>query len=748
MRKFPSDNIDPKKKREKEWILATSKAIWDNSKTFSSNVFYHGRENFKRLRDYANGRQPESKYKNIVQAKDANGESTNVRPLDYTILPIIPKFKKIAVGKIDKVGYNLVATAIDSIARDDEEEYFSEQKAKIKMLEELSDVPGIEGMIDLKDDDARSLEEIKIKQEYSYKHNAAIESEKALDLVFSNNNYDQILNQVNSDLFDFGVGGVREYFDENNVIKIKHAKMGNMITSYCEDPFFRDADYMGEIIYMSIEDIQSYGEFSDEEIEEIKNQIGGRESWIRRSPGLDYDDNKIPVLSFEKKSFDKKVFEERTNRFGNKKINRTKFSKEGKKGTTVDGKEVIYKGHWVIGTDYVFDYGLQTNMKRPKGQLKKTSFSWHLVAPNQDEMEFFGVTESMIPVADQIQISWLTIQNLLLNVTPPGIAFDLSALENINIGHAGEKWLPRQAIELYKKRGDMAYRSKREDGEYVNPEPIKPINNPLGQEIGHFIGLIDSLTGILRGNIGFNEITDGSTPDPRTLNGVANLAYQSTTNALNHIIQGVKHLNENVADSLIIRIQDAFNEGENHYKHALGINSERFWKVEPSLGMHQISLKFEDKPDDNEKAMLDAKIANAETKDQITVADAVYIDTIDNLKEKAMVLAYLVKKRMAERQAIDMQNIQANSQAQQESAMIAEQMKQKTLEIEYSLKNEHQRQGKEADFIIEQLRAKTRIDEADVREAGRAFTKQLENEGKERIKEMESKNPDNKDNSK
>jgi len=746
MIKFPSDTIDPKKK-DKDWILQTGKAIWDESKTFSSSIFYHGRDQFRKYRNYSNGRQPIEKYKNMVMPLDANEvRPDNFQQLDYTILPIIPKFKKIALGKIDKIGFNIVATAIDSIARDDEEDYFAEQKAKIKMLEELSDVPNIESMLDLKDDDPRSLEEIKIKQEYSYKHIAAVEAEKGLKQVFTNNKYDQILDRVKADLFDFGVGGVREYFDENNKIKIRHANMENFVCGYSEEPDFSDSHYMCEVKPYSIEEIRASGEFEEDEIEEILKQRGDSNTRFDRRGVRLHNDNKILVLEFEVKSFNEPAYEKRVNSFGNKKINKTEYNKKSNDKRTIvkDGYKVIYKGKWIISTDYVFDYGLCTNMKRSKNQLKETTFSWHLMAPNQDQMNFFGVTEAMVPIGDQIQLAWLKIQNLLLNAVPPGIAFDLSALENLNLGHSGEKWLPRKALEMYRQRGDMPFRSQREDGEPMNTQSIIPIQNNVAVEINNFVNLVNGFMGILRDNIGFNEVTDGSTPDPRTLNGVANLAYQATTNALNHIIQGTKFLNENVADSIVIRLQDAFGAGENAYKKALGINTERFWKVLSNITIHELSLKFEDKPNDEEKAVLNRRMELAEQAGQITVADSTYIDTIDNVKEKAMVLAYLVKKNMADKQAMDMQNIQANAQSQQESAAMTAQMEEKRLELEYGYKSQLQREQNEALFVIERLKSKTRIDEADIKEAGRAFTKQLENEGKQTIKQMESTNDNDK----
>jgi hypothetical protein len=368
--------------------------------------------------------------------------------------------------------------------------------------------------------------------------------------------------------------------------------------------------------------------------------------------------------------------------------------------------------------------------------MKETCFSWTLQAPGMDKMTFFGISEAMIPVADQIQLAWLKLQAFLLNVAPPGIAFDLRAMENLNLGHAGEKWNPRQVLELYKQRGDIAYRSVNEEGEPMGGVPITQLQSQLSGYVNEIVMLINSFLGMMRDNIGFNEITDGSTPDPRTLNGVANLAYQSTSNALYQIIQGVKFLNENLADKIVVMMQEAFSKGV--YLKAMGINSQRFWKATTDISIYELGVKLEDKPTDEEIARLDKKVDLAIQSGQITVADSVYLDTIHNIKEKGAVLAYLVKKNAEEQHAREMEKITSTVEGQKESAMLAEEERRKTLEHDYGLKTQYMREEKSLDYQIEEMKLRTRLQEANTREQGRIATKQVENQGKENLKRMES----------
>lgn len=749
MNVFPRHDIDPKKKDDK-WILQAVKAAWDESSTLNRDKgFYHNRHRFRELRDYANGNQSVNRYKNQIEPKDANGQSTETFvQLDYTIIPFIPKFRKIALGKVLGFGHSIVASAIDPLAREEEEDYFADIKAKLELVNQLQDVPGIEKMVGLEETDPHTMEEVDIKRKFSYKHVAAMEIEQGLDLVFNNNKYSKIEEKIDQDIFDFGVGGCRDYFDENGVIKIRHVKPYMFGCSYSEEPDFSDARFMYEVVSMTLEDIRKDSGFSDEIMEEIAKQKGKDQGYkydFQKPYSRPYDDMKVSVVDFEYKTVDDMVFEKRVNSRGNMEVRRAQYGKTNKpysqKEYSRTQYQVIYKCKWIVGTDYVYDTGRCTNMKRKKNSLTETRFSFHMYAPSQDQMRFFGVVESMIPVADQIQISWLKLQNLLLKQVPPGIAFDLSALENINLGHAGKEWSPRKVIEMYYQRGDMPYRSLDQEGNPKGNIPITPLSNMVMQEANNMMVLINSFMGLLRDNIGFNEITDGSSPDPRMLKSVANLAYQSTSQALSHLIIAKKRINEELAEDLVIRMQDAFSMGKvEAYRRALGAATQQFFNVQKDFSLYEIAVKIQDMPNEEEKAKVEQKVQLALQSGQITIADAIELDMIPNLKERVAVLAFRVKKNQEQRQQEQMMLSQQNAQVQQQSAMIAEEEKRKTLEMEYALKSQLVQAEKQLEFQIEQMKMQGRLQDTGMREQGRVGAKQVENQGKREVKAMDMMN--------
>jgi hypothetical protein len=285
----------------------------------------------------------------------------------------------------------------------------------------------------------------------------------------------------------------------------------------------------------------------------------------------------------------------------------------------------------------------------------------------------------------------------------------------------------------------MPYRSRDKEGEPFPETPIEPIQNFVSGEILNMVTIINSFMGLLRDNIGFNEVTDGSTPDPRTLNGVANLAYQNTSNALSSLFKAEKYLNESLADALVVRMQDAFSRGHEGYIAALGGNTLKFWMSKTNITLHELSIIMEDKPSDEQKMELQRDMAIAIESGQITIADKIYIDTIDNLKEKAAVLAFRVKKNQEEAHARSMQQIQANGETQQQSAIIAEQAKQQTMQMEYQLKTQYMLAEKAEEAKIEAMKLQGRYNEGMLREEGRVVTKQVENEGKSNVAAMNQK---------
>jgi hypothetical protein len=320
---------------------------------------------------------------------------------------------------------------------------------------------------------------------------------------------------------------------------------------------------------------------------------------------------------------------------------------------------------------------------------------------------------------------------------PKGIMIEMGALEEIPLGKGGKQLTPMKVLDLYNKTGTLVYRKSDSQGRMTNYKPIEELENGLGRDIMSYWQIIQNNIQMLRDITGLNELTDGSTPDPRTLTTVAKLAYEGTNNALTHIVQGEKKLLESLANAVVLRLQDAILKGEvKGYLRSLGNNTLNFIRISPNIHLHEYGIFLEDKPTDDQRAMLMQQVAAGQANGLLDIEDAVIIQNTDNLKVAQQLLAYKTKKRreQEEDKAIRMQ--QMNAETQQQSAMVAEQAKQQTLQVEGQVKAQVIQVEKELDAKLLELKYKYELQLEQIRQTGKVDTKEVENKGKKSVTKL------------
>lgn len=695
---YPSHVIDPRDKN-KEWCLSYAKAAWSDYKNHGTQSFHNNRGSYPRIKDYAQGNQSINKYKSLLNVDEANNESWFA--IDWSVLPIVPKFRRIALGKLNKTEYNITCTPIDAIAQADIEDYYKKTKAKMDLRNAVAkSVPGMENFSALKHKKGEPIddEELEMHMAYTFKHNAAIEMEQGIDLVFHTNGLDEKRKQVMEYLFDYGVAGYKEYIDNNGAVKVRVIDPAKLLISHCNKRDFSDKIHIGEVTEMSIADLKQKAgsQFTEKEYQDIAEKYSGRQGDTKLFPSnkkyyKNYDDRKILVLDLEFFSVDEMVHESRIDKRGNKRYGRAPYNHKDKKRNkfTRSSYKTVYKISWVVDSPFCFDYGLCNNMKRVQSKLMDTDLSYHLFAPDFHNMKPLGIMEQLIPIADQIQISWYRLQNTINQARPKGIMIELGALEDIPLGSGGNQMKPTDVIDLFNKTGTLVYRRNDIGGKPTNYRPIEELENGLGRDAVSYYTVIQNNIEMIRQITGLNEFTDGSTPDARSLTTTAKLAAQATNNALAHIEQGERYLLEQLASSCIIRLQDSvkINPVEG-YVRSLGNKSMKFFKMSPSVGKHEFGVKIEDRPTEEQKQRLMQILQASVAQGQVDFEDAVYIEQITNLKQAQQVLAYRIKKKREEAEQKAIRQQEMNGKIQQESAQAAEAAKQQTLQMDNQMKME------------------------------------------------------------
>lgn len=716
--KFPS-HLTPNEEKGKNWILQYVKAAWSEyNGGDTAQAFFTARDMYHTIKEYALGNQSIDKYKPLVGVDSESNETW--LNIDWSVLPIIPRFRRMALAKLKKVDYNVVATPIDPQSNEEQNSYIDALKKKVLMREMLSQMEGVE-MPRPDPADPVDMEEIDMVHSVKYKHKLAMEMEQMLEMILFLNDYEETRKQLKEDLFDYGVGALKDYLDSNGAIKVRRVNPANFIINHCHKRDFSDIEWAGEVLEMTIADLkQSAGDsFSDEDYETIAQMVSnkyGNPSFIKRFNGrAQVDDYKIRVLDFEFFSFNSLTHEERYDKRGNKIYRQARKIRKTNKYHRTDYK-VVYTAKWIVGSDHIYDYGLQQDMKRDRSNLAECELSYHVFSPDFYNMRGYGIMQQIIPLADQIQIAWYKLQNAIAEARPRGIMIEMSALEDIPLGSGGKQLTPSEVLDLYGSKGVLVYRKVDISGRPTNYRPIEELENGIGRDVMTYYGIIEQNINMVREITGLNAITDGSSPDPRTLTHVAQIANEATNNSLYNIIEGDRHLLESLCQSLCVRIQDAAKYGTlKGYVRGVGKNTIQFIEATKDLSNREFGIRLEDKPTDIQKERLQQLVNAYLGQDILDITDAIEIENATNFKMAQQLLAYRTKRRRAEKEAQAMQNQQANAQMQAQAAQAAEQAKQQTLQIDFQVKAEleklkselemeKQRQRYEFEMQIEMLR--------------------------------------------
>jgi hypothetical protein len=737
---FPSANIDPRKK-DKAWALQYCRAAWQSYSSGGWNSLYSNRNKYRELTDYALSKQSISRYKKIIKADESPDPSYS--NMNWAPLAVLTKFRELALSITKRSDYDILATPIDPKSQGQIDRYFKEQEAKIRMREALKKVaPDMVEMspVRQKESEPADLEELEVQRMYSFKHALATEMEQWMQQVFLMNNMDQVRAEVKRCLFDYGIGGIKEYVDKDGIIKLRAVNPANMICSRVTTRDFKDAEFIGEITEINIQDLAEMagGELDDKDLGDIaRKSVNGESAFtgINMWSRSNMRDSKVRVLDIEWLSYNSLAYEESVDKYGNIHLIRTSPGKGDKQKLV----KVVYQAKWVMGTDYIFGFGLATNMKRKRSALQETSLSYHIFAPNFDyfDMSSVGKVEQSMNVVDQINLAYYRLQHVIAKARPKGIMIEIGALEDVPIGKGGQAFTAKDLIDIYESTGNIYYRLRDMEGNAANYRPITELEGGIGAQAQEYFNIIQQNIQLLRDVIGLNEVTD-SFAGQRTYSAAVNAGIEATNNSLYGIIEADRELMQSVAESISLRIQTlarAKNINKT-YLYSLGKPTLDFMKQgDLELSSVEFGISLDAIPTPEERMSFKMRLEKFIDSGQLDIDDAIMIEGLRSLKTANGILAYKVKKKRerAEQQAMMMQ--QQNAQIQQQSAMIAEEEKRKTLQLEYQLKMELLQAEVQKAMAVEQMRLEAEFVKNKMMADASLTNEQLRAESKEYIAE-------------
>jgi hypothetical protein len=716
---FPSQVVPDAEKKTYEYGLAVATAVegeWfrGDRGTGNGGRFGNNWSRFNDLRLYARGEQSVAKYKDELSI---NGDLSYLN-LDWKPVAVLSKFVDIVVNGMTDKGYEIKSFASDPYALKERTDYAFNALRDITNKDLIQEFNDITGKNFFKTPDPEQLpenrQELDMYLQLNYKQAIEIAEEEAISNVFDYNKYKETKKRLAYDLAVIGISAVKTNFNLANGITVDYVDPANLVYSYTDDPNFEDIYYVGEVKSLSLEEIKKqFPNLTQSDLEEIQ-KYSGNNNYRNNFYNYDYDTNLIQVLYFEYKTYSNQVFKIKETDQG--------LEKALEKPDTFDPPEsdnfnrvhraieVLYSGAKILGQEKMLKWELAENMTRPYSNQTKVQMNYAISAPRMYKGRIESVVSKCIGFADMIQLTHLKIQQVLSRMVPDGVYVDVDGLAEVDLGN-GTNYNPAEALNMYFQTGSIVGRSLTQDGDPNRGKvPIQELQTSSGMaKIQALIQTYQYYLQMIRDVTGLNEARDGSQPAKDSLVGLQKLAAAASNTATKHILQSLMYLTVRSAENISLRISDMLSFPLTKEALLNSINQFNVSTLEEinKLNTHEFGIFLELEPDEEEAQLLERNIQVALQGGLIDLSDAIDIRQISNLKLANQFLKYRQKIKAEQVQQAQLTNIQAQAQANAQSAekaAMAEVQKQQAL-TESKLQLE---QGK-SQFDIQKMEMEAQI---------------------------------------
>lgn len=722
---FPSQFVSDAEKATDEFGLQIGQAIqyeWFK-KDGRQCRFYSQWGDFHRLRLYARGEQSVGKYKNEL-AVDGDLSYLN---LDWTPVPILPKFVDIVVNGMSDRLFKVKAYSQDALSqskRSKFQEMIEGQMIAKPFLQKIQDNTGVNPFTVDSEELPETDEELALYMQLKYKPAIEIAEETAIDTMFDENHYQDIRKRIDYDLTVLGMGVAKTEFLPGSGVKVEYVDPANVVYSYTEDPNFKDCFYWGEIKTVPIIELKKIDQtLTNADLEEI-SKYG--QSWYDYYNVAQYYDNDIfyrdttTLMYFNYKTTKKVVYKKKIKDSGaismvekDDQFNPPKeMMDEGSFEKVEKTIDVWYNGVMVMGTNIILKWEMAENMVRPKSATQHALPNYVATAPRMYKGVIESLVRRMIPFADLIQITHLKLQQVIAKVVPDGVFIDADGLNEVDLG-TGAAYNPEDALRLYFQTGSVIGRSYTGDGEFNNARvPIQQLTSNSGaSKTQMLIGNYNHYLNQIRNVTGLNEARDGSTPDPNALVGLQKLAAANSNTATRHILDGSLYMYRSLAESLSYRVSDVleYADFKDEFINKIGKYNVSILDDINELYLYDFGIFIEVSPDEEQKSMLEQNIQMALSKGDINLEDAIDIREIRNIKLANQLLKVKRKAKQEREEKMAMQQQAMQAQQQMQSQQLAAQTSMQKMQAEAQAKM--QLKQAEVAFEIEKLKNEAMLKE-------------------------------------
>lgn len=698
---YPSHLDSFEKKSSKAFGKAVGDVVYSEwfYKGEGRSRFYANKAIFDERRIYANGLVNMTKY---YPKLGTNGD-VSLLNLSKKSLTRMPKIVDLVVNGMVNRNYSIKAKAIDPVSEENKQAYRKRIESDQNTLPIIKKAKEDFGM-DIASMPIEELplnkEELNIHMQMEWKPSNCLSNQLAIATVMEDNEYNLVVNrQIVRDLVVDGIGCNFTRLNPSKGIIQKRIDASDLVYSPTKDPYFRDCFYKGHVEQVLVSDIFiEYPELlSDAEVKAEIVESG--HSWsvmndLAKSNSLKGSTN---ILYFTYKTFRERaskikkkangeVIIDEANEFYDTSKPKDKKDKYNRASVV---EEVLFEGAMVLGTNILLKWELSKSMSRPKSNNKKVCEQYHIIAPNFQDGIITSLVSRMIPIEDKINITELKAEQIIQGITPDGIAIDLDALAEVDLGD-GKMQTVQQTLDMYLQKGSYLYRSSLIGGEYNNAQkPFQEVQtgdsiNKLSALRNENNGYILELTDV----VGLNKASDASTPDKASLVGIQKMAAYNSNLATRHILDAAGYLTLKSAITISYAISDIlkyYPSLRDDLIRKIGATAVEDLDYVKDLHLSDFAIFFELEMDDEERAMLDADLSIAIEKGFIGLDDKYKIRNFKVLDLAIQYLSILIKKRAKVMQEQEAQKFKMQADENIRASQQSEQFKQQTAQIQGQL---------------------------------------------------------------
>lgn len=730
---FPDDSVSEKEKSDVKFGSKVARAFWARFCLGGTYGWgYSDLQNIRLIRDYGDGLQDERIYREWYtngspigggfvrngQNQNANQSSRHAKlsatqmrgamlNISYKVFSPIPKFSSTVISMLSSNDYFVEFTSVNKNALDEKTREKFRVYYAATMVNPLAKQLGLpEIPVPFQPKDEAELEMLEKQGAFKAAIERALEQVAETGFRLSNWQY-SVRRKCNKDAIDFNLRCAKLYTEPSGAVKWRYVDVTKMTVLWNDND--DEPVAIGDVRLVDIQyiykDLVDSG-YTEDEIKSVAKTYQGQQiqQWAndavifeRKDPLTNrwmWLDFKVPVMEFEYLSTDYHQFVKGKDKKGKtfyEKNEKVVSDKEKTKDREYDDYQCNfwYEGSYIIGTDKVFNWRKKPNQVQGSKLNPCSSYVFDRASDNGQ-----ALTQRAIPVEDELMFSVIKKRAAVAASAPKGYVIDVGDSGRIMIG--GSEYSVFDLIHMHRQNGIVLKKTSinAATGKQTTT-PILELENGLGKQGDEWLREIAANVYNLASVFG---ITDATAAQMETSGEKAVGVWEGEIQSTNHAIYPLKisemAFKEKLAAryALQVRVNIKYDDRcREFYENQLGKHVIAALDSIDDICLEDIGVVAKALPNEKKKdqilmrAVEMSKIATRDGSTYLTPADVERISEFlenDDIKgaRQYMYDRERFNRENAERVAQEM--TQMTIKGQQESAMVAEQARQQTIQIE------------------------------------------------------------------